>query len=207
MVPNSHGNSKDEKNDEFLAGIPGPNCCIPEHWRYLEHILPLLNLLLRWLVLEFLVLKDMWRNSLQCTNEGMINCWSAAQVTTRKKLTNLYSFCLFNKRILKLRPPGFSGGVSVGVSWSFEGTNGHKCWKIVGLLTPLLISCQFFETNNGDSPEINQSQVVELFFDLMTYLCYNSIKTSTVYILEYTHSTLQLHEKQVYQTYYIDKYI
>ena len=79
-----------------------------------------------------------------------------------------------------------------------------KCWKIVGLLTPLLISCQFFETNNGDSPEINQSQVVELFFDLMTYLCYNSIKTSTVYILEYTHSTLRLHEKQVYQTYYID---
>lgn len=41
------------KYDEFLAGIPGPNCCIPEHWRYLEHILPLLNLLLRWLVLEF----------------------------------------------------------------------------------------------------------------------------------------------------------
>lgn len=68
------------KYDEFLAGIPGPNCFIPEHWRYLEHILPLLNLLLRWLVLEFLVLKDMCRNSLQCTNEGMINCWSAAQV-------------------------------------------------------------------------------------------------------------------------------
>lgn len=160
VVPNSHGNSKDEKNDEFLAGIRGPNCCIPEHWRYCRTHLAttqssptVVGLGLGIPGFEGHIL---WRNSLQCTNEGMINCWSAAQVTTRKKLTNLYSFRLLNERILKLRPPGFSGGVSVGVSWSFEGTNGHKCWKIVGLLTPLLLSCQFFETNKWRQPR-NQS--------------------------------------------------